>query len=119
MRDIETFSGGIANINAALIAIADEGLVLAIRGTTPPNGKDPLQSLLDWLNDAEAFLVTGNGLPGKVHHSFLDTLEDLWPKIRGRIVARVQAAPEATVYVTGHSKGGAVAFLAGVWVRRA
>jgi len=119
LRDIETFSGGIANINAALIATADEGLILAFRGTIPPNGKDPLQSLLDWLNDAEAFLVTGDGLPGKVHHGFLDTLEDLWPKVQGRIVARAQAAPGATVYVTGHSKGGAVAFLAGMWVRRA
>lgn len=113
LSDIETFSAGVDRINAALIASAEEGLILAFRGTLPPGGKAPLRILLDWLNDLNAALVPGGDLPGRVHHGFLEALDSLWPLLRDRLVARAQATPAAKLYVTGHSKGGSMAYLAG------
>jgi hypothetical protein len=118
LRNVATCSGGRDDIDAALVADADEGLVLSFRGTFPPNSPDHAQTVLDWLNDGDAIFVPGGDLPGRLHQGFRNTLNDLWPLLQDPLVARANAAsPTTPIYVTGHSKGGAVAFLAAMRCR--
>lgn len=85
--------------------------VLAFRGTLPPtlhgDEADFFRILLDWLNDAKIQQVPGKNLPGLVHKGFLDSLDNLWPGILAFDMS--SAKP---LYITGHSKGGGLAFLA-------
>jgi hypothetical protein len=90
----------------------DGKAVLAFRGTLPPSLgiQDPakfLTVLSDWLNDGEIRLVKGRQLPGRVHKGFLDSLDALWPIIRG--FGLDNSKP---LYITGHSKGGGLTYLA-------
>ncbi len=119
LHDIETWSAGPDSIDAALLARAPEGLILAFRGTLPITSPDTPQAILDWLNDANALLVRDPDLPGRVHQGFRDSLTHLWHHFIDRLLERVRAAPGTPLYVTGHSKGGAVAFLAGMKCRQA
>jgi triacylglycerol lipase len=106
------------NINACYYGVnTNNEAILAFRGTQPPTliFQDPekfFQVVVDdWLNDANAALVTGGDLPGKVHRGFLASLDTLWP----RLIQFLQSTHDKTkpLYVTGHSKGGGLAFLAG------
>ena len=120
LSDIEYWSAGADNIDAAQIATADAGLILAFRGTFPIDGPDTLQAILDWLNDADALLVREPGLPGLVHQGFRNSLDNLFPLFKARLLARVAAAGPATpLFITGHSKGGAIAFLSALLCRAA
>jgi hypothetical protein len=113
LSNVETFAGGPDNIDAAFIADADEGLILSFRGTFPPNSPDHFQTVLDWLNDADAVFVPGDDLPGRLHQGFRNALNIVWPLLRDRLLVRARSAANTTpLYVTGHSKGGAIAFLA-------
>lgn len=91
--------------------------ILAFRGTLPPeltSGDEFFRIAADWLNDAEIQLVEGTRLPGRIHHGFLDSLDNLWPGVENvipELSARLAAG--SPFYVTGHSKGGALAALAG------
>jgi hypothetical protein len=59
-------------------------------------------------------------LPGQLHRGFRNTLNVLWPFLQVPLLARVAAVSRTTpVYVTGHSKGGSVAFLAAMRSRAA
>src|SRR5262245_18141667 len=78
------------NINACYLGVnGDNEAILAFRGTQPPTliFKDPekfFQLVVeDWLNNANAALVSGADLPGKVHKGFLASLETLWPGLLG------------------------------------
>jgi hypothetical protein len=120
LSNVATCSGGPDDIDAAFLADIDEGLVLSIRGTLPPNSPDHAQTVLDWLSDADAVFVPGGDLPGQLHQGFRDTLNVLWPFLQAPLLARATAASRTTpIYVTGHSKGGAVAFLAAMRCRSA
>jgi hypothetical protein len=113
LSNVEACVGGRDNIDAAFIADTDEGLVLSFRGTFPPNSPDHAQTVLDWLNDGDAVFVPGEGLPGHLHQGFRNALNILWPLLEGPLLVRVRAAANtAPLYVTGHSKGGAIAFIA-------
>jgi len=105
------------NINACYCGVTTiNETILAFRGTLPPTliFQDPAKFFQvvidDWLNDANAALVTGTDLPGKVHRGFLASLDTLWPEL----LAFFKASHDKTkpLYVTGHSKGGGLAFLA-------
>ncbi|MGZ5027742.1 MAG: lipase family protein [Methylobacter sp.] len=87
--------------------------ILAFRGTLPPllGLEYPARFfdvLSDWLNDEKIPLVTGQHLAGRVHNGFLKSLDTLWPAIK-EFIPIPRSKP---VYVTGHSKGGGMAYLA-------
>jgi hypothetical protein len=107
-----TFIGGLANINACLVGTTEDGVVLAFRGTIPIN-KPGLDTIFDWLNDLTANLVSGPDLPGLVHDGFLHSLATLWDPALAEVKKQVsQVGTGATLFVTGHSKGGGLAPLA-------
>ncbi len=104
--------GGEDNIDACLVGRTADGVVVAFRGTLAPDNPDRWETLLDWLNDFDADLVLVPGLPGQVHDGFHRSLASLWPRLPEAVAAELAEAPGATVYVSGHSKGGALAAIA-------
>jgi hypothetical protein len=93
---------------------AHDEAIVAFRGTLPPSpnpGSDFFRILADWLNDGEVDLVKGEDLPGRVHKGFLESLDALWPGIDQLELADAARAGKS-VLVTGHSKGGALVYLA-------
>ena len=100
-------------INACYVGTADDAVILTFRGTLPltfVSREAFLQSLLDWLNDADMLQIPLDGIVGLVHQGFARTLLQLWPLFIDEL--QQQLAGGKPLYVTGHSKGGAVAFLA-------
>ena len=110
--------------DAAYLWRSGDEVIIAFRGTLPYNSgaQDPdaqALSLEDWLNDAN-FAPQADPELGQVHKGFRDSFYALWPAIQGQIKIW-QAAGKldagAKVYVTGHSKGGALAMLAAAKLR--
>lgn len=91
---------------ASIYRFTDDVHVLAFRGTLTSG----LVAVADWLNDFHADLVREPGLPGLVHAGFLGSLRDLWPAVEKALSGVTR------LIITGHSKGGALAQLAGVWL---
>lgn len=90
--------------DAAMVGAMTEGIVIAIRGTTPPApGVDMGRFCTDWLDDFVADLVVAEGFPGRVHDGFRGAVERLWPGV----TRLVDSLPDLPLIVTGHSKGGA------------
>jgi hypothetical protein len=106
------FATGSSRIDAAFVGTGQDGVVLAFRGTLPPDSPDRKQTLSDWLHDVEVELVEGYKLPGLVHHGFLGALDALWPAVYGEFVKQMAASPVKRLCITGHSKGGSMAHLA-------
>ena len=106
------FVGGTDNINACLVGTTADGVVVAFRGTLPPSSPDRLETVLDWLNNFDADLVQAQSMPGRVHDGFRKALDTLWAPLLAEVQRRRAAAPESDTFVTGHSKGGAIADLA-------
>ena len=117
------FRAGADNQDGGFTATVPEGVIVSIRGTTPPRllGAAPQQVVIDWASDAVASLIGAGGqppgFPGKVHLGFYKSFMRLWLKL-GPIVhekadAWVAANPGSplTLFVTGHSKGGAICAL--------
>jgi hypothetical protein len=102
---------GEREIDACLVGELTDGIVVAFRGTLFFDIHS-VPSLLDWLNDFDAELVTAEGFPGQVHAGFLGAHKLLLPKVVEE-VARQRTGPSAAspVLITGHSKGGALAAL--------
>jgi|WetSurMetagenome_2_1015567.scaffolds.fasta_scaffold01442_3 hypothetical protein len=91
--------------------------LLAFRGTLAPSlpsEQDFFRVLQDWLADGKIELRTGSELAGQVHRGFLESLDHLWPGLEQLLTPAVRAdlREGMPLYVTGHSKGAAVAQLA-------
>ncbi len=85
----------------AFMAGNAEMIIIAFRGTEPTN-------LRDWMTDLQIRRKTGPY--GKVHRGFLKGFQVLWPEIRAT-VAMWQTQAQS-LWLTGHSLGGALATLA-------
>lgn len=104
---------GPANDDAGLVGNIPEGIVVAIRGTTPPFAGPPAgQVIVDWASDALALLLPAAGsppgFPGEIHLGFYTSFMQLWGKLGPAVKNVVASFPDQTIYVTGHSKGGAI-----------
>jgi hypothetical protein len=108
-------------IDACVIGRTPDGVVVAFRGTQPIDDRTkPLkQRIRDWCNDFRADLVSSPGLPGRLHAGFLAAVNALWPDASKEIRRQIALNKDpTTLYVTGHSKGGAMAALASLkWLQ--
>ena len=86
---VQGFATGSNRIDAALVGSCTSGVVVAFRGTLPPDSPDQRQTLDDWLRDLEIGLATGNGLPGRVHQGFLGALDALWPDVLAAVTTQM------------------------------
>jgi hypothetical protein len=108
-------------IDACIVGRNVDGVVVAFRGTPPIDDRTkPIkQRIRDWCNDFRAELITSPGLPGRVHAGFAGAVNALWADVTAEI--RRQLALNkgpANLFITGHSKGGAMTPLAAMkWVQ--
>jgi hypothetical protein len=105
-------------IDAALVAPTTDGyLVVSLRGTIPPSltQNDLREWILDWVQDGDVPPLPWEPSQqdwGQVETGFATAMTELWPFIRRQIDANLDKATNG-ILVTGHSKGGALTFLAG------
>jgi hypothetical protein len=112
-------------IDMALVGRVPEGVVVAFRGTLAPffGGNDGWTVLLDWLNDSMSVCVEDPLYRGGVHLGFADSVQRLWndlgdePGVKNAIQRMLDQSlldrrAKRHLFVTGHSKGGALANLA-------
>jgi triacylglycerol lipase len=83
------------------IAQNAQTILVAFRGTDP-------DKRIDWFIDFDALQQHADFPDAKVHKGFEDALNVVWPNITPRLAAR----GSRTVWITGHSLGGALAELA-------
>jgi hypothetical protein len=107
----QTACGGEGLINAATVGQCPFGIVVAFRGTLPPSLNDP-DSWLDWLQNFFALPFSNpsgpNRVPGQVHSGFFNATVSIIHKVQELILA-LNPGPDNPVFITGHSKGGALA----------
>lgn len=111
---------GHRTIDVALVGRVAEGVVVAFRGTLPPffGGRhDGWAVLLDWLNDSLSLCVEAPEYGGGVHLGFAESARRLWddhggtPGVASAIETQLARGARRHLFVTGHSKGGALANL--------
>lgn len=106
------FVAGDDDIDACFVGTTPQAVILAFRGTIPPNIHDQ-QSLLDWMSDLTDEPIAAPGIPGKVHKGFWEALSVLWEPMVNEIKKQMNAHGKSLpLHLTGHSKGGALSSLA-------
>jgi hypothetical protein len=107
----QAFVSGDDNISAVLVGETPSEIIIAYRGTEPFDSPDHERMVLDWLDDFILPLVNAPNVPGSVHYGFSHAVNGLWSSVEGALAALPKGKP---IYVTGHSKGGAMANIAAV-----
>lgn len=80
------------------VASDERNLVVALRGT---------DQIIDWATNLSVRHVKGYG--GYAHEGFAETLDAVWGEVKSRVESLLDRGQ--TVWVTGHSLGGALATL--------
>jgi hypothetical protein len=111
VRPPSVLVGGPLETDACLVGEIADGLVIAFRGTLPLD-LHSIPTLRDWLTDFQAAPIAVQGFPGLLHSGFSAALSALSPLITDVLAKQMAASPGRPLYVTGHSKGGAMAALA-------
>ncbi|MGB8451773.1 MAG: lipase family protein [Anaerocolumna sp.] len=110
--DVYSYTGGIESIHAGLVGISKGGIIISLRGT---DGNDTeIGEFLDWMNNFLAmqasFAPYGKG---NVHLGFLGAVVSIKDAIIKKTRELLQEAGNKenspVIYITGHSKGGAMA----------
>jgi hypothetical protein len=111
---VTSFSGGVNEIDAVLVGTNADGVIVAFRGTLPPDPPppDPVPTVRDWVQDFECEPIHVGWAMGQVHKGFAAALETLWPAVCQRAAELLKTHATGRLYVTGHSKGGSMAYLA-------
>jgi hypothetical protein len=102
--------------------------VVAFRGTLDPtdrrnlaDDRKRLLTILDWLHDDECLQVPfeeHHPELGRVHFGFNRAVAAIWDQIVPVIDRLIAGQPTPLILVTGHSKGGAMANIAALKIRR-
>jgi hypothetical protein len=103
------FATGDERTNAVLVGETAGEIIIAFRGTTPFSDSDREKVLVDWVNDAICQLTQAPNVPGSVHAAFSHECNELWSWVTGAVLGYLSPKP---LWVTGHSKGGALANIA-------
>ena len=100
------------SINAVMVGETAAEIIVAYRGTEPFDSLDHQRMVLDWINNFVDPLVSNSPeVPGSVHYGFSHGVNELWSWLMEQLSALPGNKP---LYVTGHSKGGAMANIAAV-----
>lgn len=105
-------------VNSVLVGMTHDGITIAFRGTLTSNP-------LDWIQNAALFLTPvgdRTGFKGKMHAGFYRSTKSLWKALKEVLVEMLSTSEEMgwkkDVYFTGHSKGGAMASVAALLMKR-
>ncbi|MDR2003913.1 MAG: lipase family protein [Prevotella sp.] len=106
-EEVYSYQDSQYGIHAGLIGLAGSNIILAFRGT---------DGTLDWLNDFNyiqiPFSYSGKVIgTGKVHTGFYDAIMSISDEIINKLKELKKLTSNSKIYVTGHSKGGAMATL--------
>ena len=105
------FVSGDDGVSAVMIGQTPTEIIIAYRGTEPFDSLDHERMILDWLDDLAVPLVASPDVQGSVHSGFSHEVDELWSWLVTTLAGLPKGLP---IYVTGHSKGGAMANLAAV-----
>jgi hypothetical protein len=104
--DIDVVTVGQVNFSST-----ENGIIVACRGTLPPNLSDPA-SVFDWIQDFFAAPTTSTSgpytVPGQVHSGLFNATKAVADQVASFVKA-LNPGADNPVFVTGHSKGGGVA----------
>jgi hypothetical protein len=107
-------------VNSVLIGHTIDGICIAFRGTQTSSPLDWLQNAALFLSDVES--GRKNPIKGKIHTGFYRGTKSLWKPLKSTLKGMLEESAangwKQDVILTGHSKGGAMATIAAVMMKR-